>query len=310
LIRILFSAGNGDWPEWEDPLRAALAHEGVAAELSAELPPGEADLLIWSPASAIRDLTSFPRLKAVFSLWAGVEKVPGLTTLTVPLARMVDPGMSAAMAEWVTGHVLRHHLGLDPVVRGLKGEWRGLPVPPPARSRQVGILGMGELGRAAGRMLSGIGFPVTGWARHGADSAFARIESGEAGLARVLGAAEILVLLLPLTGATRGLLDAARLQLCRRGQVIINAGRGGLIEEAALLAALDTGQIGHATLDVFAAEPLPPDHVFWRHPKITVSPHVAAATNPATAAPALVANLAGFLRGEGLKNRVDPDHGY
>ncbi len=308
---VLYAADPAEWDAWRPALRQALDDAGVNAELTDHAPdPTVVDYIVYAPAAGHLDFTPFRRLKAVLSLWAGVETVQDNPTLTVPLARMVDPGLTAGMVEWVTGHVLRHHLGLDRHILGQDGIWRGDEFPPLAAERPVGILGLGELGGAVARALAGLGFPVRGWSRSPKALPGISCHHGEAGLAAVLESAQILVLLLPLTPATGNILDARRLALLPEGAVVINPGRGALIDDTALLEALDSGQVGHATLDVFRKEPLPPDHPFWAHPKVTVTPHVASATRPATAARSVAENIRRAEAGQPLLHLVDRAQGY
>lgn len=310
MIRLLFSAPPEDWPVWRPHLERACARAGLAVEIADRMDPALVDYVAYSPGGGLRDFAVFPRLKAVQSLWAGVERIVGNPTIQVPLARMVDPGLRDGMTEYVTGHVLRHHLGTDAHVLGQDGVWRNDVVPPLARDRKVGVLGLGELGRAAAGALAGLGFDVAGWSRRPKEDLGFPAASGEAGLAEVLDRSEILVLLLPATPATEGLLDAARLALLPPGAVVVNPGRGSLIDDDALLAALDAGRLGHATLDVFRQEPLPPEHPFWAHPKVTVTPHVASATRPETAAEVVAENLRRSEAGEALLHLVDRAQGY
>lgn len=310
MIRLLFSAPPEDWPVWRPHLKRACARAGLAVEISDRMDPALVDYVAYSPGGGLRDFAVFPRLKAVQSLWAGVERIVGNPTIQVPLARMVDPGLRDGMTEYVTAHVLRHHLGTDAHVLGQDGVWRNDVVPPLARDRKVGVLGLGELGRAAAGALAGLGFDVAGWSRRPKEDLGFPAASGEAGLAEVLDRSEILVLLLPATPATEGLLDAARLARLPVGAVVVNPGRGSLIDDDALLAALDAGLLGHATLDVFRQEPLPPEHPFWAHPKVTVTPHVASATRPETAAEVVAENLRRSEAGEALLHLVDRAQGY
>lgn len=291
-------------------LARELAARGVKADLSPDHAPETVDYIVLDPGGPLRDFRPFTRAKAILSLWAGVESFAGNGTITQPFARMVDPGMTRAMTEYVTGHVLRHHLGMDAHIRGLKGVWRQ-DVPKLAPARKVTILGMGELGQAAARALAGLGFPVTGWSRSPKALPFlARSCAGLAELDAALDGAEILVLLMPRTGDTENLVDAARLSRLAPGACLINAARGPLIVDDDLLAALDSGRLGHATLDVFRVEPLPPDHPFWHHPRVTVTPHVAAATQPETAAASVADNIARVEAGLPLQHRVDWTRGY
>jgi glyoxylate/hydroxypyruvate reductase A len=222
---------------------------------------------------------------------------------------MVDPALTEGMVEYVTGHVLRHHLGMDHHIHGLKGVWR-VDVPPLARERTVGILGLGELGAACAEALAGLRFRVVGWSRRQKAVPGVLCRSGAEGLLDTLAEAEILVLLLPLTTATESLMDADRLGRLPEGAMIINPGRGALIDDAALITALDKGDIGHATLDVFRQEPLPPEHPFWSHPKVTVTPHIASETRPESASRVIAENIRRCEAGEPLLYLVDRRAGY
>ena len=203
-----------------------------------------------------------------------------------------------------SGWTLRAHLEMDRYAQD--GVWRNGQVPPLAHERPVTILGMGELGRAVARHLTAIGFPVTGFSRSGAPVPGVTV-TGDLDVA--LSGAEVLIALLPDTPETRGLLDARRLARLPQGAWIVNPGRGTLIDDPALLAALDEN-VAHAVLDVFRTEPLPPDHPFWAHPKITVTPHIAAETRPATAAPVAAANLRAAMAGQPVAHLVDRSRGY
>ncbi len=308
---ILFAALPERWVQYEAPLRTALAEAGLAgATLVTEAAPETVDYIVYAPNSDVQDFTPYTRCKAVLNLWAGVENVAQNPTLTQPLARMVDAaGLTQGMVEWVTGHVLRHHLEMDAHIHGLNGEWRKT-VPPLSRERPVTILGLGALGSACGTALAGLGFPVTGWSRRPKKVPGLRCLSGADGLDAALAEARILVLLLPLTDETENLMNADRLARLPRGAVIVNPGRGALIDDDALLAALDQGQIGHATLDVFRTEPLPPEHPFWAHPQVTVTPHIASETRPDSAARVIVENIRRGEAGEPFLHLVDRDAGY
>ena len=309
--RILFSAPEDHWALWRPHLLAAFAAEGLDVDLTDD-PAGAwtFDYVIYRPGGPVRDFTDFSRLKAVLSLWAGVERIVGDPTLTVPLCRMVDEGLTRGMAEWVAGHVLRYHLGMDAHIVGQDGVWRNGVVPPLAPDRTVGILGLGQMGRAAAAMLQALEFDVRGWSRRDKPLPGLETFSGEDGLEAVLRAAEILVTLLPATPATEGLLDARRLAMLPAGARLINPGRGTLVDDAALLEALDSGRLAHATLDVFRTEPLPAEHPFWGHPRVTVTPHIAAETRPETASEAIARNVRRCENGEALMHVVDRTAGY
>jgi glyoxylate/hydroxypyruvate reductase A len=266
--------------------------------------------VIYRPGGPVTNFTAFTRLKAVLSLWAGVEDIVGTVPAHIPLARMVDAGLTRGMAEWVAGHVLRYHLGMDAHILGQDGVWRNGVVPPLAADRTIGLLGLGELGRAVAATLAGLGFDVRGWSRRSRELPGIATHAGDEGLAEVLRAADILVLLLPATPDTTDLIDASRLALLPPGARLINAARGTLIDDAALLDALDGGRLAHATLDVFRTEPLPPDHPFWAHPRVTVTPHVASETRPETASETIARNIARGEAGEPFLFLVDRAEGY
>lgn len=309
--RILFSAPPQHFALWRPHLLAAFAEAGLDPVLTDDpAGPWTFDYVIHHPGGPLQDFRPFTRLKAVLSLWAGVEGIIGNPTLTMPLCRMVDDGLTRGMAEWVAGHVLRYHLGLDTHILGQDGTWRNGVVPPLARDRSVGLLGLGELGSAVGATLAGIGFDVRGWSRRPREDTGFATRSGEAGLEALLAETEILVLLLPATPQTANLIDARRLALLPDGARLINPGRGTLVDDAALLEALDSGRLAHATLDVFRIEPLPPDHPFWSHPRVTVSPHVAAETRPETASEAIARNIRRGEDGEPFRHVVDRGAGY
>lgn len=308
MIRALFSAGGGSWPEYAQTLPQAFAAAGLDVDLSRNHAPQTVDYIIAAPNGPVQDFAPFSRCKAVLNLWAGVEDIAPNPTLTQPLARMVDRGLTDGMVEWVTGHTLRHHLGLDAHIHGQDGQWRP-DYPPLASERRVTVLGLGELGAACAQTLASLGFVVTGWSRSQKSIRNVRCLSGEDGLTEALSQAEIVVLLLPLTNATSNILNTETLALLADGAFIINPGRGPLIDDAALLAALDHN-IAHATLDVFRIEPLPNDHPFWAHPKVTVTPHIASTTRARTASDCIAQNILRGERGEPFLHLVDRTKGY
>ena len=308
-LTVLFAARDALWDDYRGPLPRAFAAAGLDVDLARDHPPEAVDYIVYAPHDGLTDFAPFTRCKAVLSLWAGVERIVANPTLTQPLARMVNPDLTQGMVEWVTGHVLRHHLGMDRHILTQDGTWNQT-VPPLARDRRVAVLGLGALGTACARMLAEIGFAVTGWSRRQREVPGITCVSGRDGLAAALRGAEIVVLLLPDTAATENTLNAETLALLAPGAVIVNPGRGPLIDDDALLAALDTGQVGHATLDVFRVEPLPADHPFWAHPRVTVTPHIAAETRPDTAAEVVAQAIAAVERGEALPHKVDRAAGY
>ncbi len=311
MTNVLFSGGDAAWAEYEAPLRAALSKLPFTTSFSRDHAPAEVDYIIFGGGErAITDFTPYTRAKAVLRLWAGVEDIVDNETLTIPLARMVGGGLDRGMVEWVTGHTLRHHLGMDAHINGQDGVWRNDISPPLARKRPVTILGLGALGQACGAALGHLGFPVTGWSRSAKDIDGIDCQHGDDGLRKALSTASILVLLLPLTDQTENTLDAKALSLLPEGTFILNPGRGGLVDDDALLAALDAGRIAHATLDTFRTEPLPADHRYWSHPRVTVTPHIASTTRPDLAAEVIAENIRRGEAGEPFLHLVDRDAGY
>lgn len=303
MMRVLFAAPDSLWPDWA-PVLTRLAPE---MDLVREADPASIDAIIFAPGGPVGDLSPFVNARLVQSLWAGVERIVTNPTLTQPLARMVDPGLARGMAEYCTGWAMRAHLRMDAYAQD--GVWRNDLTPPLADARQVTILGMGELGRSVAAMLGGIGFRLAGFSASGRAVPGVRVFRSD-GLDQALSQAEILITLLPDTPHTRGLLDAGRLALLPKDAWLINPGRGTVLDDDALLAALDKGHLGHAVLDVFRAEPLAPRHPFWSHPRVTVTPHIAAETRVETAAPVAVENLRRAMAGRPVLHLVDRQRGY
>lgn len=254
----------------------------------------------------------FPALKVVCSLGAGVDHIwqHDDPPAGIPITRIVDPLMAQRMATYVAAAVLRHHRRLDVYqARQATADWTTLDCPD-AQALTIGLLGLGTMGRSAARALTALGYRVVGWSRRPRRVDGIETRAGAAGLDSVLADSDYLVLLLPLTPETDGLIDAARLSRAKRGAYLINSGRGALVDDAALLAALDAGHLAGATLDVFASEPLPAGHPYWTHPRVFVTPHVASLSNPATGAPQIVQAIHAAVEGREIANRVDPDARY
>lgn len=309
MIHVLFAAKAARWCEYETPLKAALKELGIEAHVDVDIAAELVDYIVYAPNSDVQDFSIFPKLKAVLNLWAGVESVAPNPTLKVPLARMVDHGLTQGMVEWVCGHVLRHHLGMDEHIVNPDRAWHP-SAPPLAHQRPVTVLGLGELGAACASTLAMLGFPVSGWSRSPKTLQNVTCHHGDQGLKDALRDAQIVVLLLPDTPATENVLNHESLSWLAKGAMIINPGRGPLIEDEALLAALDNGQIGHATLDVFRVEPLPQDHLFWAHPNVTVTPHIASETRTWTASQCVAENVRRGEAGEPFLHLVDRSLGY
>lgn len=266
--------------------------------------------LVWQPEPGL--LATLPKLKLIFGLGAGIDHLlrdPALPR-EVPIVRLVDPYMTDAMSEYVVLSVLRlHRQDLDYLAAQRIGVWRELEQKN-AAERPVGILGFGTLGRDAATKLKALGFPVAGWSRSRQDVPGFATHEGAAGLDALLAGSEILVCLLPLTEATAGILNARNFARLPRGAGLVNAGRGGHLVEEDLIPALDSGQLGGAVLDVVREEPLPEDHPFWHHPRIILTPHIAAETHPPTAAPIIREAIRRAEAGLPVANLVDLARGY
>ena len=309
-MEVAFVAPEEDPQRWLPGLRAALPATRFLVWPELGDPDAiEVALVARPPAGALAQL---PKLKLIQSLWMGVDGLLADPTLPrhVPLARLVDPGMVAAMGETVLAHVLDWHRHLYRYrAQQDAGVWRPLPQFM-AADRTVGILGLGELGRQVAARLLQIGFRISAWTRRQREVEGIDCFSGPDGLDTVLAKSGALVCLLPLTAATRGILNARNLALLPEGACVINVARGAHAVDRDLLAALDSGRLAHAYLDVFHVEPLPAGHPYWSHPRVTVTPHVAALTEPRTAIARVVENLARVHRGEPPLDLVDPAAGY
>ena len=257
-------------------------------------------------------LATCPNLRFVQSLWAGVDRVladPALPT-NITIARLVDPAMAQTMVEGTVAAVLYLHRQYPLYLRQqTQYSWKQHPQPVAAH-RQVGMLGFGQMGQPVAQVLTALGFKVHAWGQRSRSEPGCHYSWGEAGLEKVLAPAEILVNLLPLTTATRGILNARLFERLPAGAALINFGRGGHLEEDDLLQALEKQHLSHAVLDVFHQEPLPAEHPFWAHPQITILPHVAASTDPESAAPLAMQNVIAFREGRELTGLVSRSRGY
>jgi glyoxylate/hydroxypyruvate reductase len=257
------------------------------------------------------ELNGYPNLKAILSMWAGVEHLLADDTLppAIPIVRMAEPSLTRGMVEYVCCHVLNILLRTDQYAGAGWSHPQRL-APRFAPDLPVGIMGVGVLGAACARALLELGFPVNGWSRTPTSIDGVSGFAGPGELASFLAASSVVVLLLPNTLPTRNILNRETFSALPRGAAVVNAGRGELIDDDALLGALDSGHVSRAVLDVFRTEPLPGHHPFHHHERITVTPHIASITNPKTAAAVLVDNLARLTRGEPVSPLVDRERGY
>ncbi len=312
-MALLFSSKGDNADRWRD----VLAREVPDLEFRQWTPalddigdPAEIEyVLAWSPKpGALKD---FSNLKCIFSLGAGVDHLIGKDLPDgVPVVRLMDPGLTRGMSEYVLYWVIHHHRRMADYAQGAKKKrWQQFPQAD-TRMRRIGIMGLGVLGLNAANKLAALEFDVAGWSRGPKDLDGIDTFHGEAGLKDFLSTAEILVCLLPLTPETAGIINSQTLGQLPEGCVVINAARGGHVIDDDLLGALDHGPLAAAVLDVFHSEPLPADHPFWSHPKVTVTPHVASLTVPETAALVVADNIRRIRSGQPPEPLVDAQTGY
>jgi glyoxylate/hydroxypyruvate reductase A len=267
--------------------------------------------VVWKPPAEL--FSRQPALRAVINYGAGVDAILGMNVVpeSLPILRLEDAGMAQQMAEYALYGVLHHHRQMGRYAAQQRvGRWQPHEDRANRRRPTVGVMGLGELGGVVARKIAAFGYAVRGWSRR--PRAIEGIETfaGEAALETFLAGTDVLVLLLPLTPATRGLIDARRLGQLPRGSYLVNAGRGELVVEADLLAALESGQLAGALLDVFAAEPLPASNPLWAHPQVLVTPHIAATTPIREACAQIVGKLRALDAGEPVSGIVDRTLGY
>ncbi|MFM8616752.1 MAG: 2-hydroxyacid dehydrogenase [Alphaproteobacteria bacterium] len=310
-MAILLSTKAHTMQDWKAALLAVDPSLEIRLFPDAGNPDEIEAAVVWT-AHDMMELRRYPKLKLIVSMGAGVDhllRAPGPPP-GIPVARLKDVLLTSAMAEWVLLNVLRFHRQ-DPEYRALqqRKEWLELSAPSTAE-RRIGILGIGELGRAAARVLTSLGFLVMGWSRSAKTLPGVQSFHGADGLMAMAGQSDILICLLPLTPQTRGVLNAKLLSALPRGAYVINGARGGHMVAEDMLAALDSGHIAGAALDVFEPEPLPAESRFWSHPKVFLTPHAASITIPESVAPQVVENIHNLRDVRPLINLVDFGLGY
>lgn len=310
-VQLYFAGIHERTPTW----RQIFAELAPGISIIDQLPPPAQRAavqyaLAWKPKSG--ELTSLPGLRAIFGLGAGVDGILGDPTLptNVPLIRMVEPGLTHGMVEYAAWQVLYHHRRIwETEAAQQRHHWLDQYYPAPW-DRCVGIMGLGEIGRAVAGQLTGFKFKLRGWSRQQKNLPGVDCFAGPAALPEFLASCDILLCLLPLTPETRGLLNADLFAHLPMGAALINAGRGAQLNEADLLTAMQSGRIGSATLDVFQTEPLPSDHPFWRQERLFITPHVASITDARAAARIIAEQIANDQAGRPLTHVVDQMRGY
>jgi glyoxylate/hydroxypyruvate reductase len=315
-LALLITGGTENWSpvRWRERFAAVCPDRAVALLPHDQVAPDAVRYAaVWKPPPG--GLAAFPRLEAIFNLGAGVDALMADATLPdVPVVRVADADLTGRMTEYVVLHVLMHHRHLRYLDACQRERLWAPQAQRAAGAVRVGIMGLGVLGRDAADALRRLGFDVAGWSRSRKAIAGMKTFADEPELAAFLARTDILVCLLPLTPATKGILNRRTFALLAHdgalGPIVINAGRGGLQVESDLLAALDNGTLAAASLDVFATEPLPRESPLWSHPKVTISPHNAADTDPDAISVYVAEQIARHERGEPLQNVVDRRLGY
>jgi glyoxylate/hydroxypyruvate reductase A len=314
-LSVLIAISGWDPQPWQARMEALLpSHKIVTLDQ-----PFDRDsvryVLSWRhPLGALKDL---PKLRVILSLGAGVDHLFADSALPdKPIVRVVDPDLTNRMSEWVVMHTLVHLRQLRRYERQQRERlWEDDDEQPTAGDIQIGVLGLGVMGKDAVAKLKALCFKVAGWSASPKSLRDVVCFSGADGLRRMLTQTDMLVVLLPLTDATRGIINASLLSQLKQdgaigGPILINAGRGGLQVEADILAALDSGALKGASLDVFEREPLPKDSRLWSHPAVYVSPHNAAISSPNAIATLVARQIEADERGEPLEHLVDRRRGY
>ena len=306
-MHITFFSKDTKPEPWVNALRQQLPEARVEAWAAGAEPADYA--VVWAPPQDFLDAQ--PRLKGLFNIGAGVDALMQLRLPTgVPVVRLDDAGMSVQMAEYVCHAVIRYFRELDVYADEAQQAHWAFRRPRVRADFTVGVMGLGVLGQRVAQALRGFEFPVVGWSRTPREVEGITCHAGAEGLSAFLGASQVLVNLLPLTPDTENILNRDTLAQLRPGAYVINVARGAHLVDADLLALFDSGHLAGATLDVFRTEPLPAEHPFWQHRRITVTPHTSARTLRDESVAQIVGKIRALERGEPITGVVDPLRGY
>jgi glyoxylate/hydroxypyruvate reductase A len=306
-MRVTFCCADTQPEPWLIGLRAGLPQAHIESWDQGAEPADYA--VVWAPPQAFLDEQT--KLKALFNIGAGVD---ALMKLRLPartkIVRLDDAGMSVQMAEYVCHAVIRHFREFDRYAADVAQRIWSFRKPRLRSAFPVGVMGLGILGERVAKALASFDFPVNGWSRSAKEIAGVRGYAGEAQFDEFLSATRVLVCLLPLTPDTRDIMRRETLGKLMAGGYVINVARGAHLVDEDLVSLLDSGHLSGATLDVFRTEPLPPGHLFWSHPKITVTPHTSARTLRDESIAQIVAKIVAMERGQSVAGIVEPERGY
>ena len=309
-MRSVFISTHDDPAAWKAAMASALPELELDIWPDVSEPDAIEIALVWKPPPGV--LAQFTQLRLICGLGQGVDFLfddPALPQ-NVPITRLVDPDLIAQMSEYVCAATLWHHRRFEDYRAFQRAaEWRPL-APPKTSDCRVGILGLGSIGQDIAQKLAYLGFPVQGWSRSAKTISGIDCFAGDGQLREFLASSNVVVCVLPLTATTRGILNRQNLACLPPGALVINVARGGHVVEDDLLAALDSGHLAGAVLDVFGQEPLPSTHPFWHHSKVVMTPHIAGLTRPETAARQIADNIRCLQQGQSLHNQVEWSRQY
>jgi glyoxylate/hydroxypyruvate reductase len=306
---LIFYSAFDDPGAWQRALAAELSDLDIRVYPDIGDPLDICYALVWKPPAGF--FAEFPNLKLVTNLGAGVDSLFGRDDLpSVPISRLQDPGMVALMTSYVLFAVIRYARDIPIFERAQRQSWWHYVHPRALSAITVSVLGLGELGGPAACALAAAGFSVRGWSRTPKNLPGVTCVAGRASLDALLADTEILVVMLPLTQETNGLLGESELARLPRGAKLINVSRGAIVDEPALIEALRNEQIAEATLDVFSVEPLPSDHVLWSMDNVLITPHLASITVPEAAAHDVAESIRRVRSGLPPLHVTDPRRGY